>query len=804
MAISTWAMLALLSTGLGATDYHVAPSPMGNDANPGTTTGAPLATIAAALGKAASGDRVLLQRGGTFRGTFTLPAGRTLGAYGSGALPVVTASTVVAMGGAAAIKTASVATQVRAVWVNGAFVPLARYPDSGWLTCDSGSTSGTLIDSGISGRGAGRSTGAQVRWRRWSWWWETRPITGDNGSGQLTLGGTAQVDADLVGIGSGYFIDNDLDELDSPGEWFWGGGTLHLYPPAGVDPATMTVEVVTTTSGITTNGGTCENVAFQRFGGTALTLGGPTAVRTCDFREIEINAIDGSWNAFGSLITGCTFRDVRNTAIQWNENPAAAGGTVIERSRFERIGMQYGYGGDGSWHASGIILSNAKAVTIRLNRFIEVGYCGIILGSDGQTVENNVFVRCMGSLNDGAAIYTNCDASVIRGNIILDTIGNLSTSHAWTPLGHGIWPEFLSDFRDSVISDNTIYGNHGNGIFLPNNYTCTVSGNTCLDNRMGGLHLERGDNSKPANQNHALAGNILGVVSPTRRQSWTENLAVWSNPLASALAYETGIDYGTMSGTTFVVPAGQGLARTTGGTVQTMAQWQAANGSWAGSATHVASHPILLFNDGETAADITVPAGSWTHLDGTAVGATVNVAAFRSVVLVTTGTPPASPPYHAASGTDYRQPLTTPVTPTAPVITTHPADRTVTAPAAPGMTVAASGTAPFTYQWQRQPPGGGSWSAVGGATAPVLGGTSAVADSGAAYRCVVGNAAGSATSDPAVLTVLPAPAGGGGGGGDGGGGGGCGLGSGIAALAMVLFSLSRLWAGRGWRRQRGT
>ncbi len=785
-----WPLLFCLVITAPAVDYHV--SATGNDSNTGLSDGQALATVSAALGKTASGDRVLLKRGGTYRGTFTLTSGRTLSAYGSGALPIVTASTVVAPTGSG-IKTAAVASQVRALWIDGVFAPLARYPNSGWLTCDSGSTATTLLDAAISGRGAGRSTGAQVRWRRWSWWWETRPITADNGAGQLTIGGTAEVDAGLVGIGSGYFIDNDLQELDSDGEWFWSGGTLSVQLPSGA----TTIEVVTSTSGITANGGTIENISFQRFGGTALAINNPTTVRTCEFREIETDAIGGSWNAFGSLISGNTFRDVRNCAITWNENPAAAGGTIIERNQIERIGMEYGYGGSGAWHASGVIVTNAKAVIIRLNRFIQVGYCGVILGTDGQTVSRNVFVRCLSSLNDGGAVYTNCSYSTISENIVLDTIGNLATSHPWTPLGQGIWVEFLSDFHHSQILDNTVYGSNGNGIFLPNNYQCTVTGNTCLDNRLGGLHLERGDGSKPTSQNHALSGNILGVVAATRRPSWTENLAGWSNPVASGLSYETGIDYGTMSSTTFAVPTGQRVARTTAGADQTLAQWQSANGSWAGSANHVASHPILLFNDTESAADLTVPAGTWTRLDSSSVGATVNVAAFRSVILVSSSAPAATPPYYAASGTDYRAPLTTPVTPIAPAITTHPANATVTAPNGSGMTVAASGTSPLSYVWQRQAVGGGSWTTVAGASGTLLNVATSVSDDGASYRCQVSNSAGSATSIAAVLTVLPAPAGGGGSSGGGGsGGGGCGLGSGLATLlltaaGMLLLNVTR-------------
>ena len=89
--------------------------------------------------------------------------------------------------------------------------------------------------------------------------------------------------------------------------------------------------------------------------------------------------------------------------------------------------------------------------------------------------------------------------------------------------------------------------------------------------------------------------------------------------------------------------------------------------------------------------------------------------------------------------------------PVAPTITQQPADLTVTAGQPASFTVAATGTAPLTYQWQR------NGVAITGATgtsyaipATVLG------DSGATFRAVVSNVAGSATSNSATLTVSAA------------------------------------------------
>jgi parallel beta-helix repeat protein len=266
----------------------------------------------------------------------------------------------------------------------------------------------------------------------------------------------------------------------------------------------------------------------------------------------------------------------------------------------------------------------------------------------------------MHTLNDGGAVYTNCNASMIHDNIILDTIGDLEYSHPWWPMGHGIWPEFLSDFHDSVITDNTIYGSNGHGIFLPNNFNCTISGNVAVDNRLAGLGLYVDSNP---NQGHTITGNTLASTVPSRRIVRPENLSPWwlppySEPDPVALEYDAAGNYGTMSSTTFVAPTAVGgvIRKEPDGTLfNTLAEWTA-DAPWASSVGSLISrsNAVLLLNDTEEAAAVAVPTGSWTYPDGTPVGATVALGPFRSVLLVTSEPAPSSPPYHAASGIDWR------------------------------------------------------------------------------------------------------------------------------------------------------
>jgi hypothetical protein len=83
-----------------------------------------------------------------------------------------------------------------------------------------------------------------------------------------------------------------------------------------------------------------------------------------------------------------------------------------------------------------------------------------------------------------------------------------------------------------------------------------------------------------------------------------------------------------------------------------------------------------------------------------------------------------------------------------PVITVQPGNQTVTVGQSAAFSVTATGSAPLTYQWQR------NGTPISGATdATYATGPTAAADSGAIFRCVVTNIAGSATGQPAVLIV---------------------------------------------------
>jgi beta-galactosidase len=102
----------------------------------------------------------------------------------------------------------------------------------------------------------------------------------------------------------------------------------------------------------------------------------------------------------------------------------------------------------------------------------------------------------------------------------------------------------------------------------------------------------------------------------------------------------------------------------------------------------------------------------------------------------------------AGNATSNTATLTVNAAAVAPSITTQPVSQTVTAGQTVTFTVAATGTAPLSYQWKKN---GGTISGATGSSYKTP--TTTSSDNGAQFTVVVSNSAGSVTSNAATLTV---------------------------------------------------
>jgi poly(3-hydroxybutyrate) depolymerase len=137
-------------------------------------------------------------------------------------------------------------------------------------------------------------------------------------------------------------------------------------------------------------------------------------------------------------------------------------------------------------------------------------------------------------------------------------------------------------------------------------------------------------------------------------------------------------------------------------------------------------------------ADIPGATANWHTLPMTTLAD--NAATFQAVVSNDFG-----------SVTSAAATLTVKAAPAEPAIATQPADQAVVSAQPASFTVISTGAPPLSYQWTKNGVN------IAGATAATLAIPAAISsDCGAAFRAVVTNAAGSATSAPATLTVTRA------------------------------------------------
>ena len=223
------------STTAFSAEYYVW-AQKGSDKNAGKSPNAPFATLSHAMTRAGSGSTIHVVRGSIQREAVNFKSGVTVKAFGPEKLPlpVVCGSVEIKNWSEhkGKILKAKVPKKVGMVFINNQMLHLARYPNAGeWLRTEGGTNISTIIDSDLLKHPRNKPNywkGAQIRWRRWSWHYETRDITGSNGN-KLSLGKQTVTNVKNVGKDGGYYIDNKFEELDHPGEWYYDSNEQMLY-----------------------------------------------------------------------------------------------------------------------------------------------------------------------------------------------------------------------------------------------------------------------------------------------------------------------------------------------------------------------------------------------------------------------------------------------------------------------------------------------------------------------------------------------------------------------------------------------
>lgn len=504
-----------------ATDYYV--SPNGNDSNNGKSPTTAWKTINRANQlsfQLQPGDRILFERGGTWRGELVLGSSGTsgqpitVGAYGNGAKPVIKGSVLVTgwtqYQGNIWMADLSAANGVTQLYVGGQRMTPAQYPNTGWLR-NSNQLGQTQLHSNDLNQANGYWNGAMAVVRTSSSSFDTLTIS-NYANGTLTF--TTPTYYTMGTEPWGFYITGKLAELDSPGEWHYDKDhqKLYFWAPGGADPNTLIVE-----ASIHRNGVNCfwqrqhmavENIAFrhQQYAGVLNDGAFHVRVSGCDFRWLYHGIRSAGHD---NDYTGNTFRNTYATALaSFGDND------MISDSQFSRIALWDGQG-ETAWGYFGIRTTGSGTV-IQDNRLDTIGYIGIIAESNAL-VQRNVIRHPLATMNDGGGIaIDHTDGLIIQDNIISDPIGSFENgAPPQAPhnqhMGIGIYFG-NSSIKNTIAQRNTVYNCPQYGIHV--DHTAVTSGVQVKDNILfnNGIQLVISDYSGGVyvpSYNDVYTGNVM-------------------------------------------------------------------------------------------------------------------------------------------------------------------------------------------------------------------------------------------------------------------------------------------------------
>jgi parallel beta-helix repeat protein len=495
-------LLLFLSLTLGATDYYVKST--GNDSNTGLSDAQAWLTIGkvnTVFSSLNAGDRIFFRRGDTFYGNLVINKSGTLanriviGAYGSGNKPIITGFTTVSgwttVGGGIYSKAVTVESNPNLLVFDGVNTPMGRYPDTGWRTIQTGSS--TQITGTVGELPSSPDfDGAEVVIRKNRWIIDR--CTGVSHTNQtLTFTNASSYVAEA---GWGYFIQNHLSTLTTTGEWYYNGTTLYVYSADAITNHTVKIatkdEII---SNSTFDYIYLDNLDLQgankRIIDIESSLG--SSVYQCNLQYSGEYGIYGKYynNGYSDSFTvdNSTISDCNESAIQlWNDftNSTISNNTI---TRIAAIAGMSG-SGDGKGNAVGIVFADNSLI-----EYNHISYCGYIpvdLEANNSTVQHN-FIHHYGYVKDDVGgVYTvgtyNFVGRKILNNVIMYGLG--AGDGAYNPYSayyaNGVYLDFNSE--DVLVDGNTIAYVAFSGLYLHSTAHCTITNNTSFGNLYSQLY----------------------------------------------------------------------------------------------------------------------------------------------------------------------------------------------------------------------------------------------------------------------------------------------------------------------------
>ncbi len=288
-----------------------------------------------------------------------------------------------------------------------------------------------------------------------------------------------------VRLGNRFFLENVRAALDAPGEWFLdkARGEILYIPDDKAFPEqeiiAPVVDRLIELQGDPANDKWVEHLCFQglRFRDTNYGLTNEyyhpreaaiwmAGARNCEIRDCEFSWLGGYALRLENRSEQCRF--VRNHVhdmgqggvIMWGGTKEQAHHCHILGNTMERLGLIYK-------HVAGVYVTHGSDNHIAWNRITDVPRYAISCKSQGEdklshrnVVEYNEMIRTNLETNDTGAFeslgYEHRDSgNIVRYNLILDSVGMLTTPEGEIKTPYFTWGIYLDDYS----SGTTVFGN---------------------------------------------------------------------------------------------------------------------------------------------------------------------------------------------------------------------------------------------------------------------------------------------------------------------------------------------------------
>ena len=497
------------------------------------------------------GDFVLFQRGDVFAGSITVTKDGTngnpitLGAFGTGAKPVISGFTTVSawtnLGSNIYESTSAVTTlsTLNMVVIGDTSRAMGRYPNSGYLTYQSHSGNSSITSSSINSATTDW-TGAEVVIRMYRWVIDRNKINSHSGG---TLNYTANGGDYDPSNNFGFFIQNDARTLDQQNEWYFDPVNKKLRVYSSAVPANVKVATITNLLTVSQKDYiTIDNISFEGANDKAVYnyAGQYFILNACDINYSGTDAVNAYPNSPNIKIENCQISNSNNAALYLgaSQNITVRYNSITNSGIFPGMGKAINSSFEG-------IASSGNGCNISNNSVINSGYCAIKFDGDGTIVNNNFTNNFCFVKDDGGGIYTYPGQGprvytqrTVKNNIVINSPGATAGTNSSESSGHGIYLDGNASNIDYI--GNTI-ANCSYGLFLHGPQETNINGNT-IYNCSRGLFLIK-YNSVPMT-NISCIKNIFFARLTSQYPAYFEPLATTmpASFVADSNAYARPID----------------------------------------------------------------------------------------------------------------------------------------------------------------------------------------------------------------------------------------------------------------------